>query len=129
MFSFVNPTIRALAETILWSNELDEFSASDINESCLNRLYKEFMSFVEKAEKQITEVIGDSWDSIDDFYDVLQPADNQTEHDFILTRNREGAGFWDGDWCPTVSVILDTIAKSFPEIYATKGDDGKIYLY
>jgi hypothetical protein len=136
MFTSVNPTIRALAETILWTSSDDEeiplyknYSAEDINEDCLNKLYKEFMGFVSKAEKRITEAVGDNWDSIDEFYDVIQPIENQTEHDFVLTRNQEGAGFWDGDWCPAVSGILNDIARSFGEINAYVADDGKVYLY
>lgn len=136
MFTSVNPTIRALAETILWSS-LDEddvpfdknFFAEDINEECLNRLYNEFMIFVSKVEKEITSAIGENWDSIDDFYDIIQPVENQTEHDYILTRNRHGCGFNDGDWSPAVSEILSSVARSFPEICVVRGDDGKVYLY
>ena len=97
MFTFVNPTIRALAETILWSSldddgiPLDEnFSAEDINQECLNKLYSEYSRFVDKVEKDITAIFGDEWDSIDEFYDVIQPVENQAEHDFILTRNGHG---------------------------------------
>lgn len=136
MFTSVNPTIRALAETILWSSLDDEgtpldkkFSTEDINQECLDRLYSEYARFLDTVEKGITEIFGDEWDSIDEFYDVIQPVENQAEHDFILTRNRHGCGFWDGDWMPCVSEILTEAAKSFPEICAVAGDDGKVYLY
>lgn len=136
MFTSVNPTVRALAETILWSSldedgsPLDEkFSAEDINQDCLNRLYSEYARFLDVTEKQITEIFGNDWDSLDEFYDVIQPIENQAEHDFILTRNGHGCGFWDGDWMPCVSKILTDAAKSFPEICAVQGDDGKVYLY
>ncbi len=36
-------------------------------------------------------------------------------HDFWLTRNRHGAGFWDGDW-PTYGELFTTIAESFGEV-------------
>jgi hypothetical protein len=136
VFTSVNPTIRALAETILWSSfdensaPLDEnFSATDINQGCLDRLYLEYGQFLASVEKRITAIFGDNWDSIDEFYDVIQPVENQTEHDFILTRNGHGCGFWDGDWMPCVSEILTEAAKNFPEICAVVGDDGKVYLY
>lgn len=136
MFTFVNPTIRALAETILWSScddseiPLDRnYSAEDINQECLNRLYFEYTQFVNSVEKQITAIFGDNWESIDEFYDIIQPIENQTEHDYIMTRNGHGCGFWDGDWMSGIADILTDAAKSFPEIDATLGDDGKIYLY
>lgn len=132
----VNPTVLALAETILWSSSdengdaLDRnYSAKDINSDCLNKLYLEYTQFLDSIEKQLTEIFGDQWNSVDDFYDVLQPVENQTEQDFILTRNGHGAGFWDGSWMECVSGILTDAAKQFPEICALPGDDGKIYLY
>jgi hypothetical protein len=44
----------------------------------------------------------------------------QAGHDFWLTRNGHGAGFWDGDW-PVNGDTLYLIAKSYDEIhvYAT----------
>lgn len=48
-------------------------------------------------------------------------------HDFWLTRNGHGAGFWDGDW-PEVGARLDEIAKHFGGVEPYLGDDGKIYL-
>lgn len=136
MFTSVNPTVRALAEAILWSccDESEtplskNYSPDDINQRCLNRLYFEYTQFVNSVEKQITEIFGDSWESIDEFYDIIQPVENQTEHDYILTRNRHGSGFWDGDWMPGVADILTNAAKKFPEILAVTGEDGKVYLY
>jgi hypothetical protein len=51
----------------------------------------------------------------------------QAAHDFWLTRNGHGAGFWDGDW-PEVGDKLTEIAKSFGEVWAYLGDDGLIYF-
>lgn len=51
----------------------------------------------------------------------------QAGHDFWLTRNGHGCGFWDGDW-PEVGDKLTAIAKQFPEVTAYLGDDGLIYL-
>lgn len=47
-------------------------------------------------------------------------------HDFWLTRNGHGAGFWDGDW-PHYGDILTEMCKKFPNIDLYLGDDGKIY--
>lgn len=136
MLTSVNPTVRALAETILWSScdengiPLDKnYTVENINQECIDRLYSEYNQFIDKAESEITEAVGSIWNSIDDFYDTMQPTENQTEHDFILTRNGHGAGFWDGDWMECVSGILTDAAKQFPEITAIPGDDGKVYLY
>ena len=48
-------------------------------------------------------------------------------HDFWLTRNGHGAGFWDGDWREPYGIALDKLAKSFGEVSLYLGDDGRIY--
>ncbi len=47
-------------------------------------------------------------------------------HDFWLTRNGHGAGFWDGDW-PQHGDTLTAACKEYREVYLYVGDDGKIY--
>ncbi len=49
-------------------------------------------------------------------------------HDFWLTRNGHGAGFWDGDW-PESGDRLTAICKGFGESHLYVGDDGRIYHY
>jgi len=131
----VNPTAQALAEAILYTEcdfdgvPLDRnYSINDFDQKSLESLYNEFQQFIEIVEPKIMEKVGDTWDSIDDFYDLMQPSENQTEYDYILTRNHHGAGFWDGDWASEVSEILTDAAHSQSEILTCVGDDGKIYL-
>lgn len=52
-------------------------------------------------------------------------SDEVWPHDFWLTRNGHGAGFWDGDW--EHGDELTEICKQFPEVHLYIGDDGKIY--
>jgi hypothetical protein len=131
----MNPTLVALAETILYS-ECDDNSVpldanyfvQDFDEESLKKLYGEYQQFLSVVEEKIIEKIGEEWDCIDDFYDLAQPALNQTEYDYILTRNRHGAGFWDGDWSDSVSEILTDAAQAQGEFDVYVGDDQKIYL-
>lgn len=131
----MNPTLIALAETVLYS-ECDDYGVpfdanyfvKDFDEESLKKLYGEYQQFLSVVEEKITEKIGEDWDCIDDFYDLAQPALNQTEYDYILTRNRHGAGFWDGDWSDSVSEILTDAAQAQGEFDVYVGDDQKIYL-
>lgn len=50
-------------------------------------------------------------------------------HDFWLTRNGHGAGFWDGDWSEPAAKILDASSKKFGEQNLYLGDDKRIYVY
>lgn len=56
------------------------------------------------------------------------PIDELAAHDFWLTRNGHGAGFWDGDWIEPAATKLAKAAEAFGESYAYLGDDGLIYL-
>lgn len=47
-------------------------------------------------------------------------------HDFWLTRNGHGAGFWDGDWEKAVGERLTKASKAFGEFDLYVGDNGKI---
>lgn len=49
-------------------------------------------------------------------------------HDFWLTRNRHGAGFWDGDYAEPESTLLTQAAHAFGECDLYVGDDGQLYL-
>lgn len=46
-------------------------------------------------------------------------------HDFWLTRNGHGAGFWDGDW--ETGDELTAACKRFTEVDLYVGDDGLVY--
>ena len=47
-------------------------------------------------------------------------------HDFWLTRNGHGCGFWDGDWPEEAGARLTAASKAFGEIDLYVGD-GKLY--
>jgi hypothetical protein len=49
-------------------------------------------------------------------------------HDFWLTRNGHGAGFWDGDW-PVNGDALTALCKAFGECHLYIGDDGTVYHF
>jgi len=53
--------------------------------------------------------------------------DEQVGHDFWLTRNHHGAGFWDRD-LGAVGYRLTEVSHSFGECSLYEGDDGFIYM-
>jgi len=52
--------------------------------------------------------------------------DSQNGHDFWLTRNGHGAGFWDRGY-GNVGEALTEACKAYGTVYLYVGDDGKIY--
>lgn len=49
-------------------------------------------------------------------------------HDFWLTRNHHGAGFWDGDLPEAVGKRLTEVSHTFGELSPYLGDDKRVYL-
>jgi hypothetical protein len=135
----MNPSTQALATTLLRSenDNSDEsggepldanYGVDDIDEQSLIKLQKCFDAFVEQATQQINAAIGEHWESIEDFY-TGSGSDYQVEHDFIMTVNGHGCGFWEkSDWQSPVGDILTALAHKQAEIHAVVGDDGKIYI-
>lgn len=60
---------------------------------------------------------------------LIGDDEERAGHDFWLTRNGHGAGFWDGDWDEVDPTgILDKACKAFPGRDLYVGDDGLIYM-
>ena len=104
----------AYIECALWSstddydNPLDCYSIEDISEECLDKMVAD----CDKFQADNMEMIAD---------DLTQAG-----HDFWLTRNRHGAGFWDGDW-PEFGDVLTEKSKEYGEVDLYVGDDSLIY--
>jgi len=59
-------------------------------------------------------------------WEMIQDDIERAGHDFWLTRNGHGAGFWDGDW-PEHGDTLTEACEKWKEVNLYLGDDGKIY--
>lgn len=60
--------------------------------------------------------------------DISELTPEQVGHDFWLTRNRHGAGFWDRG-LGQLGDDLTTVAHGFGESDLYVGDDRRIYVY
>lgn len=94
--------------------EMDrDFDTDDFSQEALAEAKKDCAAFLKKAEH------------------LLADADpQQVGHDFWLTRNGHGAGFWDRPeiYGEDASEELTRIAKTFGEEDVYVGDDGILYL-
>lgn len=64
----------------------------------------------------------------DETYDMISHNLKQAGHDFWLTKNHHGAGFWDGDWPAEIGKKLTDISHKYGETDIYVGDDGKLYI-
>lgn len=58
---------------------------------------------------------------------VLTLTDDEVGHDFWLTRNHHGTGFWDRG-LGELGAKLSEIAQTFRELSPVVGDDGYTYI-
>lgn len=62
-------------------------------------------------------------------YDVKEGTGyDYAGHDFALTRNGHGAGFWDGDLPGSLGERLTAASKAAGEVHPYIGDDGLVHL-
>ena len=63
------------------------------------------------------------------FQAYLAPGESlaQAGHDFWLTRNGHGAGFWDGDYPKARGKELTGLCRPFGSFDLYVGDDGKVH--
>lgn len=109
-------------ELIGTEGEIDrDASVSDIAPESLAKIEKDCQEFLKKTDSILKRA--NNVDEPTTGYCTLE----QAGHDFWLTRNGHGAGFWDGDW-PETGDELDAIAKTFNEQCVCTGDDGLIYV-
>lgn len=84
---------------------------------------------LERAIADCAKFQADNADALTDAADTRDACDDeQAGHDFWLTRNGHGAGFWDGDWPDVVGEALTKAAEAFGELWPYVGDDGLIYF-
>jgi hypothetical protein len=60
-------------------------------------------------------------------FEALLPYDmRKAGHDFLLTRNEHGAGFWDGDYGADGEALTEA-CRDFGHVDLYTGDDGVLY--
>ena len=113
----------AYVEAALWTSSddaddsgrgmpLDEkYSISDIDGDALAEMQRDCDEFQSKAGE------------------MIDGREAEAGHDFWLTRNGHGAGFWDGDWPEEHEEVLSDLAREFGEVHMYVGDDGVVYSF
>ena len=113
----MQPYIHAI-QTLLWSENLDDLKPTG---RLVETVRDEWEQFREKAEAlgfdadehratTYNSANGDAWD--------------HAAHDWILTRNGHGCGFWDGDWVEPFASKLTDLCKEAGELQPFDCEEG-----
>ena len=101
---------------------------TELSKELDDKITSECSAFYERAEKLLARYWNQE-NKNSTMWDYNHPTDQQIGHDFALTRNGHGAGFWDrpeiyGERCAD---LLTTLSNRYGESNIYLGDDGLIY--
>lgn len=116
----MDPFTIAYIEAALWSStdESDEKGGAPLDANyCLDDIAPETLASILDDCKAFQR------DHADDIGGELERAG----HDFWLTRNGHGAGFWDGDWDDDIGQRLTDASDVYGSVNLYVGDEGLIY--
>lgn len=112
----LNKFETAYVECLLWSS-------CDDNDTPLDKNYGQ----QDLADETIQKIKKDCEAFQDEAGELLDDLSfEQAGHDFWLTRNHHGTGFWDRDL--EHGEALTELSHKYGEQWPYVGDDGKIYL-
>jgi hypothetical protein len=107
----------------LWSEGIEP--GARISNDLMHRIGADWERFREAAE-----ALG--FDAAEHRATATNPTEGDewdyAAHDFILTRNHHGAGFWDGDWHAPWGDRLTTLSHTFPQLESYLDDDDILRL-
>jgi hypothetical protein len=111
-----------LLQTLRWSSNdgetpFDQIKAK-LSAELIEQLRADFASF--------RDALGGDFDPTV-YYNGCHVYNYHLEHDYIMTRNHHGCGFWDGDWEEPWATRLTDTCRELPMIEIYVGDDGLIY--
>jgi len=123
----MNTSTTALLTTLLWSSTDDNGEPLDSGDC---QPSPELIARLETDWERFETIIQDRMPDFDPDEHCLTANSDQMEHDFILTRNRHGCGFWDSyRWQAPYGDQLTAICHSMGELEPCVGDDGLIYPF
>jgi hypothetical protein len=117
--------IQGYVECALWASSCDtdggsldeNYGVDDIAPSSLRSMIDDCVSF---QNQHVHDLCRGAHPDLPDY--------GRAGHDFWLTRNRHGAGFWDGYWNEPAATVLTGSSRAYGESDLYVGDDGRIYV-
>lgn len=112
-------TLRSYLETALWSSTEIE---SDKHFDTLGYT-PEDASIILQHQSQIDL---DAFEALAEKHGIDLSSFPNWPHDFWLTRNGHGAGFWDGDYPEDIGKKLTELSHLFPEVNLLSSENGEV---
>lgn len=104
----------AYLDTACWSSRVDdqnEIYANQLTDASVQKMREDWEDFFQCNAEDI------------------RGRTRQAAHEFWLTRNGHGAGFWDGGWPKEVGDRLTKSARAYGEAHLWVDKDGNVHQY
>lgn len=121
----IDRVFTAYAVAALWSSTGEDGEPLDRDHDVDDLAPEATESMREDVEAFLSACWGDTWEDFTIDLSGIEPE--QIGHDFWLTRNHHGAGFWDRG-LGAVGDELTKLAESFGDSDLYVGDDGSVYV-
>lgn len=119
-----DPFLRGYLEAAFWTNDNDapsgEYTETDRPDTMMEKLSSEALELAKKSCAKFTVIAA--------HYLCDAGSPSQNGHDFWLTRNHHGAGFWDRGYRDATAEFLTKESEKFGETDLYEGDDGQLYF-
>lgn len=119
-----NAFTKAYVEAIFFTEEeLEDKTIQDFSVDAMKKIVDDCKDFIKKCNQNKIDIRSS------DLMNGKSPEYSSEElagHDFWLTRNHHGAGFWDHAWKEPYESKLTEIAHSFGELSVFISDEGLI---
>lgn len=113
-------TVVGYLDTLLWTSLPDFYGTDAISPDALKQ-----------SREDVEGFLRDNWEDIVLYKEAFNlsayGAVRNAMQDFLLTRNRHGAGFWDRG-LGELGERLSEAAKAWGSVDAYEGDDGLVYI-
>lgn len=118
----------AYEETLLWSESDEEGEnfedrEDDLSSEAVCNIVTDCAGFLAEAYERIIQAADSMRNGTE------EAVIKQAGHDFCLTRNGHGAGFWDGDWPQPHAQALTEMAKAYSTQGLFEDEDGTLYTH
>lgn len=105
----------AYLDAALWSTTDEDGDPLDAN-------YHHF----DFAPETLRRMVADCVAFQEEFHELIESDLSQAGHDFWLTREGHGCGFWDGDWPEEIGAFLTAACEQLGPFDLDVDDDGSI---
>jgi hypothetical protein len=121
----MNEFIDSFFETLFWSETIE---TSDVDHEHYDVSFRDAgFGEANMSQEQRAALIAECEAFFNAHSHQFEKGHASAGHDFCLTRNHHGAGFWDGDYATHGDTLTDA-ANKYAEVNLYLGDDGLVHV-